>query len=339
MVQTVRNLGSFLESAEIRNYVDLINSRLDEVADEQSHGIQVAARYALAGGGKRVRPLLAVLACEAVCGDPRPAIPVAVAYELAHTAALIQDDIIDRSDRRRGQPSVWALWGIEGGVLVSDLLIFEIFGLLSEYERLNLPQRALYQLLMLVRDSAKNAVQGEFLDLELTRKRTVTVEDYLEMVRLKTGALLAAPAAAGAIVGGASMEQVEALYDFAERIGCAYQVQDDVLDVMGDEERIGKPVFVDLKNGKRNVVLIHALANGSKAETTFLRRLLKKGSVSRAEASDARVVFRRLGSPVYARELAVRLADEGRGLLSSLRPSRAKDALLELSHVAVRRYA
>jgi len=339
MIPTARNLGSFLESAEIRNYVDLINSRLDEIAGEQSYGIQVAARYALAGGGKRIRPLLAVLACEAVCGDPRPAIPVAVAYELAHTAALIQDDIIDRSDRRRGQPSVWALWGIEGGVLVSDLLLFEIFGLLAEYERLNLPPRSLYRLLALIRDSSRDAVQGEFLDLELTRKRTVTIEDYLEMVRLKTGALLAAPAAAGAIVGGASKEQTEALYDFAESIGCAYQVQDDVLDVMGDEEKTGKPVFMDLKNGKRNIVLIHALANASRAETAFLRGLLKKGSVSKSEVSDARAIFRRLGSPVYAHELAARLAEEGRALLSSLRPCRAKDALVELSHVAVRRYA
>ncbi len=338
MIQAARDLESFLESAEIRNYVDLINSRLDEVAGEQSHGIEVAARYALAGGGKRVRPLLAVIACEAVCGDARPAIPVAVAYELAHTASFIQDDIIDRSERRRGQPSVWTLWGIEGAILVSDLLIFEIFSLLSEYERLSLPQRPLYQLLRLIRDSAKDAAHGEFLDVALRRKRTVTVEDYLEMVRLKTGTLLAAPAAAGAIVGGASTEQVEALYDFAERIGCAYQVQDDVLDVMGDEEKVGSPASMD-PSGKANIVMVHALANGSRSETVFLRGLARKRSISRDEASRARAIFRRLGSSVFARELATRLADEGRALLSCLRPSRPKDALTELSYVAVRRYA
>ncbi|MEM2905886.1 MAG: polyprenyl synthetase family protein [Candidatus Bathyarchaeia archaeon] len=338
MVQTVGSLASFLESPHVRNYIDLINARLDEVAGEQSHGIQVAARYALAGGGKRIRPLLAVLACEAVCGDPRPAIPVAVAYELAHTASFIQDDIIDRSDRRRGQPSVWALWGVEGGILVSDLLIFEIFGLLTEYERLNLPPRALYRLLELIRDSAKDAAVGEFLDVALRKKRTVTVEDYLEMVRLKTGALLAASAAAGAIVGGASTEQVEAIYDFAERIGCAYQIQDDVLDVMDDEGKTGEASFMD-PNGKGNIVVVHALMNGSRSETAFLKGLLRRRVISRDEAGQARAIFRRLGSAVYARGLADRLAEEGRALLSSLRPSRAKDALVQLSYLAVRRYA
>ena len=222
--------------------------------------------------------------------------------------------------------------------MVSDLLIFEIFGILSEYERSNLPQRALYQLLMLIRDSAKNAAQGEFLDLELRRKRTVTVEDYLEMVRLKTGALFAAPAAAGALVGGASTEQVEVFYDFAERLGCAYQAQDDVLDAIGDEEKIGKPVLID-PNGQRNVVLIHALENGSRAEIAFLRRLMKKKTVSRAEARDARTSLQRLGSLIYGQELADRLADEARALLSPISPSRAKEALLELSYVAVKRYA
>lgn len=327
-----------MESTVVKNYIDLINSKLDEVADEQSHGIQVAARYALAGGGKRVRPLLAVLTCEAICGNPKPAIPVAVAYELAHTASFIQDDILDRSEKRRGQPSVWTLWGVEGGVLVSDLLIFEIFGLLCEYERLSLPQGALYRLLKLIGDSAKNAAHGEFLDLELRRKSRVTVEEYLQMVRLKTGALLAAPSAAGAIVGGASPEQVEVLYEFAERIGCAYQIQDDMFDVIDDEEKPGKPLFMD-PNGKRNIVVIHALTNGARGEVAFIKDLLPKKSISKDEASEARAIFQRLGSWVYAGELADKLATEGRALLSALRPSRAKDALIELSHVAIRRYA
>ncbi len=333
----VQDLLSFLNSSHIKNYVGLIDSRLKDLANEQWPTISVAAAHAVNSGGKRLRPLLAILSCEAVCNDPRPAIPVAVAYELAHTAALIQDDVIDSSNTRRGKPALWTLFGVEGAILMADLLIFEVFGMLSEYEKIDLPHDRIFHLLKLIRDSARTTVRGEFLDLELTRRETVTEQAYLEMIRLKTGALLAAAAAAGAIVAGGSEEEVEAMYGFAERMGMAYQVQDDVLDIVQDiarsENREGKPLFIDLKNGKQNVVLVHALVTGNRGEKMFLKKLVKKRDVLREDIRKARMVFQRLGSMENAQNLSLHLADEGRKFLDVLRPSFAKDLLTTFSYV------
>jgi len=290
-------------------------------------------------GGKRLRPLLALLSCAAICGDPKPAIPIAIAYELAHTAALIQDDIIDRGVRRRGKLSAWALWGTEKAILLSDILIFEIFNRLAEYERYKLPQERLYFLLNLIGDSARQTVQGEFLELELTGADEVSEEDYMTVIRLKTGALLAASAAAGAIVGGGSTGEISATYKFAEKLGMAYQVYDDMLDVMGEPVKIGKPIFADVRNRKRNYLLIHALNHASEEDLKFLKSLLGKPVISDWEIRKAREIFKRTGSVEAALNLSLKLSEEGRKALEPLKPSQAKDQLIRLSYVVSKRYA
>ena len=327
----------FLKS--VQNYIDIINSKLEEVTLNHPAFLELPLRYVIKAGGKRLRPLLALLSCAAICGDPKPAIPIATAYEFAHTAALIQDDIIDKGVRRRGKLSAWALWGSEKAMLISDILIFEIFHRLAEYEKSNLPRERLYLLLKLIGDSARQTVQGEFLELELTGKEKITEEDYLTIIRLKTGALLAASAAAGAIVGGGSTGEVSAIYGFAEKLGMAYQVHDDLLDVSGNPERLGKSIFVDVRNKKRNLLVIHVLNNGSREEARFIRSLLGKKKLEEWEFEKAREIFERTGSIKAAKELSLRLAEEGRRHLEVLRPSQAREQLVNLSHIVSKRYA
>lgn len=332
------DMESFLREPYIVNYIGIINSYLDKAVSDYFPTLREMSRYAIRGGGKRIRPLIAILSCEASGGDPKFAIPVAVAYELAHTAALIQDDVLDRSPKRRGKSSVWKLYGLGEAILLSDLFLFEIYGVLAEYEKLNLPTNRLYRLLRLIRESAKNTAWGEILDLELAGRREVTVKEYLEMIRFKTGSLLAAPAAAGAIVAGSSETVVQALYSFAEKIGMAYQIQDDILDIVGSEDEIGKPVFIDIRAGKRSLVLIHAMLNASEKERRFLESLIFR-KVGESEMERARRIIDRLGSVVYAKNLSLKLAEEGRSYLKVLKPSLAKEALIKLSYVAVNRYA
>lgn len=332
------DMESFLREPYIVNYIGVINSYLERAVSDYFPMLRDMSRYAIQGGGKRIRPLLAVLSCEAVGGEPRLAVPVAVAYELAHTAALIQDDVLDRSPKRRGRPSLWRLYSLGEAILLSDLFLFEIYGVIAEYENLDLPPKRLYRLLRLIRESAKNAAWGELLDLELAKKKYVTVEEYLEMIKFKTGSLLAAPAAAGAIVAGASERYVQALYSFAEKIGMAYQIHDDVLDIVGSEKLLGKPILLDLRAGKKSVVLIHAMQNASREERRFLEGVMFRKLDTR-EVERVRRIIDRLGSVVYARELSLKLAEEGRRYLRLLRPSRAREALLKLSYVAVNRYA
>lgn len=327
----------FLKS--IQNYIDLINSKLEEVTLRYPVLLEVPLRYVVKTGGKRLRPLLALLSCAAVCGDPKPAIPIAVAYEFAHTAALIQDDIIDKGVRRRGKLSAWALWGVEKAMLLSDILIFEIFYRLAEYEKMDLPQERLYLLLHLIGESARQTVRGEFLELELAGKEEVTEEDYFTIIRLKTGSLLAASAAAGAIVGGGNHSEVSAIRNFAEKIGMAYQVYDDLLDVVGNPEKIGKPIFADIRNGKRNLLVIYALKRGSSKEASFIKSLLGKRKLENWEIERAREIFEKTGSLKEAQEISLRLAEEGRKHLEVLKPSQAKNQLISLSEIVSRRYA
>ena len=323
----------------IQNYVNLINSRLEEITVNYPAYLELPIRYVIKAGGKRLRPLLALLSCAAICGDPKPAIPVAIAYELAHTAALIQDDIIDKGVRRRGKLSAWALWGTEKAMLISDLLVFEIFHRLAEYERFKISQERLYLLLKLIGDSARQTVQGEFLELELTGADKISEEDYMAIVRLKTGALLAASAAAGAIVGGGTTSEISAIYSFAEKVGMAYQVHDDLLDVVGEPSRLGKPIFADLRNRKRNFLLVHALNNGGNEELKFLKSLLGKQRVEEWEIRKTREILERIGSIKAALELSLKLSEEGRKLLKDLKPSPAKEQLIQLSHIVSKRYA
>ncbi len=324
----------------ISNYVDLIDSKLDEAIGVQPPQLQLSLRYVLKSGGKRIRPLITLLSCAAICGDPKPAIPVAVAYELAHTAALIQDDIIDKADRRRGKPSAWTIWGVEGAILIADILIFEIFNIMADYGRPNLEAEKLRKLLKLIGDSAKLTVKGELLELEVSKKPMITDLEYLEVARLKTGTLFAAPAAAGALVGGGTTGEVSAFYDFAEKFGVAYQIYDDIRDVMGGEET-GEPVFNDIRNAKRNnIVLIYAMETAKSDEADLIRSLMGKQDISEKEIDEARRLLQRLGAVRRAVHLCRKYLDDSREILEkmNLRGGNAKNMLLALTSILFESY-
>lgn len=317
----------------LQNYVSLIDSNMERITVNQPLELQLAVRQTLKTGGKHIRSLLALLSCGAVCGEPKYAIQIASAYELAHTAALIQDDIIDNSPKRRQKPSAWTIWGVNKAILISDILIFEIFDAIAKYQKQNLAQEKLYDLLRFINKAAKLTVQGELLDLELAERENVNVGDYLIMIKYKTGALFAAAAASGAIVGGGTTEEVMTIYEFAEKLGMAYQIYDDIQDIIGQEEYLGKPIFNDFRTGKKNALIIHALNNSNEKENIFLRSLMGKKEIKDEEIEKARNIVRRIGSVEQAYNMSCRLSEEGRELLTALKPSISKNHLLELSYI------
>ena len=334
--------------------------------------LQKAVADALTFGGKRVRAVLALLWCEAFCGEWKAALPISVAYELAHASALIQDDIIDHSDLRRGKKSIVAKYGPSNAVLASDLLLFQVPKLVSQYRNLN--SERLCRLFDLVGESCRSTTWGEFLDLELATRSHVgrrgkkssniaipDEKEYDEMIRLKTASLLGAPCASGAIVGNASDAQVKTAYEFGECLGMAYQVQDDLLDLMGDVESLGKPVFTDVRGGKWNIVLIHSLERCTKEELGFIQKLLGRADYgdaprpssrhgpqtlhfNKSEIDRARRIFVRYGSIEYARAKAARYVEDAQRALESLtsfaefRPSSAAKRLLGLCDYLSKRY-
>lgn|GEM_PF-89679 len=324
-----------VDLSKFKAYVDAINSSLAALYHQDSPLFSVV-KGTLLGVGKRIRPVLSLLSCEAVSGDYRAALPIATAYELAHNASLVQDDIIDRAEKRRDSSTVYAEYGLNTAILVSDMLIFEIFTRIGEYQKHDLPRRRLYMLLNLIGEASKATTVGEYMDEDLARKDNVYEEEYVEMVRNKTGAMLGALAACGAVVGGGSLRQVHALYRFGEKHGIAYQIQDDVLDIMSNEELMGKPVFNDIRNRRKNLVLIHAMRSVSNKEKELIRRLYGRQSFPSHEIRRLRAILTDSGSIDYARNMALAMAADGRAQLRKLRPSIARDKLEELSYAIMR---
>src|SRR6056297_3447095 len=224
--------------------VGLVNSRLeaqiestepDELADQLA-GVVLA-------GGKRVRPAVTLLACEALGGEPETAVDFAVGIELVHNASLVIDDIIDRSEVRRGTPSAWAAFGYGPAIIASDGLLGEAFALFSENERA----------MRIVAEAMVELGEGEATELVA---RPGNEAEYMELARRKTGVLFRAAAELGAVAGGADAFTVEALGDYAERVGIAFQIRDDVLDATADAAELGKPTGQDAAMGRPSVVQV-----------------------------------------------------------------------------------
>lgn len=323
------------------DYVDCINQEISSLYVYSKTDLDRAAVDAISKG-KRVRAILALLWCELLSGEYKPAAAVAVAYEIAHAAALVQDDVIDRSDSRRGEKSIVGKYGISGAILTSNTLLFHVPTMIAKYGRQGADSEMLCRLLELLGECYRSATLGEFLDLEMAETENVSEEEYTEMIRLKTGALIGAASASGALIGSGlrDQEMIANAYAFGESLGVAYQVQDDLLDLLGDESEIGKPVFTDMKSGKKSLALIHLLKQSSEEESRFLRSLLAgRESYQPSEVKKLRELLTKYGSAQYATKFALAYTEKAESILASLRDSKAKSRLLELSNfLANRKY-
>lgn len=320
-------------------YVGPVNAALEELNPLGTETtLELAARDALFTGGKRVRAILALLWCEVYSGDPYPAIPLAVAYELAHASALIQDDIIDRSDMRRGAKSIAAKYGLTTALLASDLLLFNVPKMVAKYQTLE--SRRLTRILELLGDACKASTWGEFIDMAMARDGDETEKKYEEMIRLKTSSLLSAPCASGALVGGAAEGAAFAAGEFGEEIGMAYQIQDDALDLVGEESELGKPTLTDLRSGKKSLVLMHCLDHSSEGDRKFVTGLIgRTGPYSHEEVLRLRELIEEKGSLTFAREKIARHTANAKEVLVSIPRGKARDRLSELTeYLAVRYY-
>ena len=319
-------------------YVDAVNTELKELYPRPGKTtLEQAAADALSVGGKRVRATLALLWCEVYSGEYKPAVPLAVAYELAHASALVQDDIIDHSETRRGERSIASKYGQTTAILASDLLLFNVPREVAKYRALD--SRRLARIFDLVGEACRATTWGEFLDMEMASGTEGNEKDYEEMIRLKTSTLLSAPCASGALVGGASEEQAALAGRFGEELGMAYQIQDDALDLVGDETTLGKPVFTDLRGGKKSVILLHCLDHCSGDDRKFILGLLNRsGSYGTEEISRLRELIEKNGSHVYARGTVQSNTDRAREILGSAPDTTARSRLLELTSYLASRY-
>jgi len=215
--------------------------------------------YLMQLGGKRMRPVLVLVSTELFGGNVSKALDAAIGIELFHNFTLMHDDIMDKAPLRRGNPTVHVKWNESAAILSGDVMFVEAYKLMIRVD-----DSILRKVLDIFSDTASGVCQGQQADMNFEKRDHVNLEEYIEMIRLKTAVLLAGSMQIGALIGGAEKEQADLLYEFGENLGLAFQLQDDILDVYGDPEKFGKQVGGDILADKKTFLLIKAreLANG-----------------------------------------------------------------------------
>lgn len=245
---------------EIQKRAKIVDEAIKELLPEKDLGLYKAARHLIKAGGKRIRPVIAMLVCEAMGEDYKKIMPAIVAIEAIHNFTLIHDDIMDRDEMRRNVKTVHTVFGEATAILAGDTLFAEAFSLLAKCDTGDANVKKAVEL---IADVCVKICEGQFLDMSF-ENRMASEAEYLEMVKLKTGALIAASASLPAILFGRS-ELFQALWDYGMNAGIGFQIHDDVLDLTSEE--IGKDWGSDLVKGKKTLVVIKAFEKGVKLET------------------------------------------------------------------------
>jgi geranylgeranyl diphosphate synthase type II len=245
-------------------------------------GLYTPVEYSMALGGKRIRPVMCLASCLLFTDNYQKAIPAALAIEIFHNFTLLHDDVMDKADIRRGNPTVWKKWNANTAILSGDAMLIEAYKLLAQTD-----SPAFSMILNTFNQTALEVCEGQQYDMEFETRDDVTIEEYMEMIKLKTAVLLAGAIKIGALIGGASDIDTEALYNFAIKLGLAFQLQDDLLDTYGDEKTFGKAIGGDIMENKKTYLLISALQNAKPEQLNTLQAWMEAENPKREEKVEA----------------------------------------------------
>lgn len=252
-------------------YLDMVNGAIARLQyPEQPARLYEPIAYTMDLGGKRLRPVLTLMACEAMGGKADDALDAALAIEMFHNFTLLHDDVMDRADRRRGKPTVHCQWNDNVAILSGDTMLTLATQLMTRARR--------FDLLDLFNRTAIEIYEGQQLDMDFESRDTVALDEYIEMIRLKTSVLLGCACKTGALAAGAGDDDAQALYLMGVDLGLAFQLQDDWLDVWGDPLTFGKEIGGDIANNKKTFLLINALNRATGEQATLLRQWLDTSS-------------------------------------------------------------
>lgn len=252
-------------------------------------------------GGKRFRPALTFLACECVGGRKEDALGAAASVELLHNMTLVHDDIEDRSELRRGKPCIHRIYGIPTAINAGDAMLIKVFEIANSSK---IPQDRCHQLVQHVAERAYDITWGQAFEFNMWKRKRFTEDEVIRLLKCKTGALTRLSTEAGAIAGGASKEQVNALAEFGETVGISFQIVDDILNVKGDVKAYGKEIGGDIREGKKTVIAAHLLHTATPQDQKAFRRLLGKKKITIAETRKAIGLYEKYDSIKYARTRA-----------------------------------
>ena len=243
--------------------VTLFEKRIEEalksvLSDEQPRTLFDPARYILSLGGKRLRPLLTLMAVDLFGKDPEIAVNPALAIEIFHNFSLLHDDLMDKADMRRGNPTVHQKWNANSAILSGDAMVIEAYRYIAK-----VPTEQLSEILDLFSRTAMEICQGQQYDMDFEKRMDVSETEYIEMIRLKTAVLIGCALKIGALLASGSPQDADALYMYGINIGLAFQLKDDLLDVYGNPITFGKKIGGDILSNKKTYLLIKALKNAN----------------------------------------------------------------------------
>ncbi len=317
---------------------DIIKTIEDELAVITPNNLQEASIYLTKAGGKMLRPALTLITAEAVGGQKEGALKTGSAIELIHTFSLIHDDIMDDDDMRRGMPSVHKVWGEDVAILAGDTLFSKAFEIIiNSNPEISSPAQ-INAALSTVADACVKICEGQALDMGFEDRFDVSEDEYLEMIFKKTGALIAAATKAGAIMGGASDDVVDAMYEYGRLIGLAFQIQDDYLDLASDEETLGKPIGSDIGKGKMTIIAINGLSSAGE-DSEKLLEILKDDNNSKDDIDLAIEILTKCGAIEYARNLALDSVNQAKEVLEILPDSSSKQVLVDIADFVLERHS
>lgn len=265
--------------------------------NKEPRGLYEPIEYTLASGGKRLRPTLALIAAETIVngglinGDAiEQTLPAALALEVFHNFTLLHDDVMDRAEVRRGQPTVHVKWNDNTAILSGDQMLIEAYKLLSE-----VPADKLPQVLKWFNEMATGICEGQQYDMDFEHMSPVTLDQYMKMIELKTSVLLANAMRIGGYIAGATLAQQEALYQYGLHIGLAFQIQDDLLDVYGDPKTFGKAIGGDICCNKKTFLLLTAMETADAESKAELLQWLLETDRNEEKIAAVTELYTRLG--------------------------------------------
>jgi len=289
-------------------------------------------RYTIAAGGKRLRPVLLLLSCEAVGGNIHDSLPAAAAVELLHNFTLVHDDIMDQDDKRRGRETVHKKWNENVAILAGDGLLALAYDSLM---KIRCPQ--VQRIGRIFSEALLKVCEGQALDSEFESRQMVSLDEYFNMIQKKTARLFAMSCEIGAICGSGNEAQIEHLRKLGELLGTAFQIQDDLLDITISEETLGKSYGSDVKQGKKTFLIIHAFAHASDHEKAKIETILHSSTTGSKEVQQMKGLFEKLGSLQAAKTEIENALISARACLDHLPKSSAQSTLFNLLNTVAKR--
>ncbi|MBE2896842.1 octaprenyl diphosphate synthase [Pasteurellaceae bacterium HPA106] len=290
--------------------------------------INQLGHYIIGSGGKRIRPMIAVLAARALGVSGQAHITAATFIEFIHTATLLHDDVVDESDMRRGRETANALFGNAASVLVGDFIYTRAFQLMTALDDL--------RILKVMSDATNVIAEGEVLQLMNCNDPNTTEASYMQVIYSKTARLFEVATQCAAISAGAESAVESALADYGRYLGTAFQLVDDVLDYSADQTHLGKNIGDDLAEGKPTLPLLHAMHHGDETEREMIKRVIEQGN-GRDKLHAVLGVMQKCGSLTYATARAHEEAQKAVDALAILPESEYKNALISLAYLSVDR--